>query len=63
MEQFEDETSVPSPCVGICRMNARTGLCEGCTRSIDEIRQWSRATNDEKRAIWELITLRRLEAM
>jgi hypothetical protein len=44
-------------------MDTHTGWCEGCTRSIDEIRQWKHATDDEKRAIWDLITLRRLEML
>lgn len=26
--------------------------CEGCFRSLDDIRAWSKADNDERRAIW-----------
>ena len=40
-------------------MDARTGYCAGCLRSIDEIMQWGRATDDEKRAVWRLIIQRR----
>lgn len=43
---------VPSPCVSVCRMDARSGLCEGCFRTLDEIAEWSGASDDEKRAIW-----------
>ncbi|MEZ5628129.1 MAG: DUF1289 domain-containing protein [Rhodocyclaceae bacterium] len=43
--------SVASPCVDICRMDPRTGLCEGCARTIDEITAWSRIDDDAKRAI------------
>ena len=43
---------VPSPCISVCRMDAATGLCEGCCRTLDEIAAWSRASEDEKRAIW-----------
>lgn len=32
-------------------MDARTGYCEGCLRTIEEITAWSRATDPEKRAI------------
>lgn len=63
MEQIDDVYCVPSPCVGICKMNVDSGFCNGCTRSIDEIRKWRGATEDEKRTIWQLITLRRLEGM
>ncbi len=49
---------VPSPCIGICRMNPATALCEGCLRTIDEIAQWNAAPDDAKRAIWREIKRR-----
>lgn len=50
--------SVPSPCISVCRMNELTGLCEGCYRTLDEIRQWSSADNPVKRSIWTRIEQR-----
>jgi predicted Fe-S protein YdhL (DUF1289 family) len=47
-----DTGTVPSPCINICKMDPASGLCEGCFRTIDEIRMWSTATNDVKRAVW-----------
>jgi predicted Fe-S protein YdhL (DUF1289 family) len=32
--------AVPSPCISVCRMDAATGLCEGCFRTLDEIAAW-----------------------
>lgn len=29
-----------SPCVSVCQMDPMTGYCVGCTRTIDEIRDW-----------------------
>lgn len=29
-----------SPCVGVCRLDPETGLCEGCRRTISEIAEW-----------------------
>lgn len=49
---------VPSPCVSVCRMDAATGLCEGCLRTLDEIAAWSRMADSEKRAVWQLIMQR-----
>lgn len=40
--------TIASPCINICRMNADTGLCEGCLRNLDEIARWS-AHDDETR--------------
>lgn len=50
---------VPSPCVSVCRMSARTGLCEGCWRTIDEIARWSALGDAERRAVWREIDARR----
>lgn len=50
---------VPSPCVNICRMDARSGWCEGCLRTIDEIAGWSVMDDDQKRRVWQLLPQRR----
>ena len=50
--------NVPSPCISVCRMNQQTWLCEGCYRSIEEIRQWSTASDRDKKAIWQCIEQR-----
>ena len=52
---------VPSPCVSICRMDARSGLCEGCCRTIDEIAGWSRLDADGKREVWRRIGQRAVD--
>ena len=49
---------VPSPCTSICRMNARTDLCEGCFRTRSEIAGWSGANDDSKRTLWRVIEQR-----
>ena len=49
---------VPSPCISVCRMDAATGLCEGCYRTLDEIVAWSRATEEEKLAVWSALLQR-----
>ncbi|MCP3722333.1 DUF1289 domain-containing protein [Paraburkholderia sp. CNPSo 3272] len=51
----------PSPCINICRMDARSGLCEGCLRTIDEIANWSTFDDDAKRAVWDAIETRHTE--
>ena len=49
---------VPSPCISVCRMDADTGLCQGCFRSIDEIIVWGRQTDHERRHVWQRIVQR-----
>ncbi|MBP6903036.1 MAG: DUF1289 domain-containing protein [Burkholderiaceae bacterium] len=50
---------VASPCVSICRMDAASGWCEGCLRTLDEIAGWSRMDDAAKRAVWQLLPERR----
>lgn len=54
-----DGSAVPSPCVNVCRINAVTGVCEGCARTLDEIALWSVLSDDDKRAVWRELPTRR----
>ena len=42
-------------------MDARTGWCEGCLRTIAEIADWATMDDDEKWAVWDALALRELE--
>lgn len=53
-----DSQTVPSPCVSVCVMNETSGLCEGCLRTIDEIRLWGNADAAFKRIVWANIEAR-----
>jgi predicted Fe-S protein YdhL (DUF1289 family) len=50
--QAMPEPDVPSPCVGICIIGV-SGLCLGCSRTVDELQRWWTASPAEKRAILE----------
>jgi predicted Fe-S protein YdhL (DUF1289 family) len=47
--------NVPSPCISVCSMDAASGLCEGCLRTLDEIACCSTLGEAGKRAVWGLI--------
>ncbi len=51
--------SVPSPCISVCRIDAATGLCVGCLRTLDEIAGWGSLDDDARRAVWSAIEQRR----
>jgi hypothetical protein len=53
--------TVKSPCVNICKMDARTGWCEGCLRTLDEIAVWSVLSDDDKRAVVAELAQRRVQ--
>ena len=50
---------VPSPCIAVCRIEDATGLCAGCARTLDEIAAWGTMSDEERRAVWRSIALRR----
>lgn len=39
---------IESPCVKICVIHPRAGICVGCHRSLDEIADWSTMGADER---------------
>jgi len=45
------DNTIPTPCIAVCRIDDRTGLCLGCYRSIDEIRDWPILTAEERTAV------------
>ena len=61
MSPSDAKGPVPSPCINVCRMNARTGWCEGCWRTIDEIAGWSTMDDEGKRRVWALLEQRQQE--
>lgn len=56
-QRHEPRVTVASPCRQICVMDAATGFCIGCGRTLAEIAAWSRLDDTGKRAI--LADLRR----
>ena len=54
-------STVPSPCIDVCRMHAASGWCEGCLRTLDEIAAWSTLDDKARRSVWALLPARRAE--
>jgi predicted Fe-S protein YdhL (DUF1289 family) len=52
----------PSPCIGICRMDAAGHFCTGCLRTLDEIAAWSTSTEETRLAVLRLVDQRRAAA-
>jgi predicted Fe-S protein YdhL (DUF1289 family) len=50
--------AVPSPCTAVCRIDAATGWCEGCFRTLDEIAAWGRLPDADRRGVWAHIERR-----
>jgi hypothetical protein len=56
------ETEIPSPCVGVCRIDPDTGLCQGCARTLDEIAGWQSYHADEKLRVLARVCKRNQDA-
>ena len=53
---------IPSPCIGVCRLDRTTGLCAGCMRTSAEIAAWPGADSAERLAIVLRLRARRRAA-
>lgn len=42
---------IETPCIKICTLDAATGRCLGCGRSVDEIARWSAMSAAERARI------------
>ncbi len=59
MIQKQQSPAVNSPCRNVCTLDAASGLCHGCWRTIDEISLWSSASNADKLSILAAVSRRR----
>ncbi|MXN67415.1 DUF1289 domain-containing protein [Stappia sp. GBMRC 2046] len=48
-----------SPCINICQIDRKSGLCLGCYRTLDEIAVWSTLSKEDRRAIMDELDARR----
>ena len=37
-----------TPCISVCRINTYTKVCEGCGRTIEQISEWSRYSDEQR---------------
>ena len=48
--QYKPE-NVESPCISVCALDPGRTFCIGCYRTIDEIKRWRDASDEEKKRI------------
>lgn len=51
-----------TPCIDVCEMDAGTGLCLGCGRTLDEIARWGTMSAEERRAVMAVLPARKVLA-
>jgi len=50
---------IASPCISVCKMMPRSGLCAGCFRTLDEIAAWGGLDPAAKRDLLARLPARR----
>lgn len=53
---------VKSPCIAVCTVDGLSGYCLGCFRTLGEIANWLKLTNEERGAIIGAKEARMVEA-
>jgi hypothetical protein len=46
---------IESPCIKVCEMDAASGLCIGCGRTLDEIARWGSMSDAGRRAVMSVL--------
>jgi predicted Fe-S protein YdhL (DUF1289 family) len=54
--------SIETPCIAVCMMDPKSGLCFGCGRTLPEIARWHRIENAERLAIMATLPARKAQA-
>jgi hypothetical protein len=54
------QAPVASPCIGVCRIDAQSGWCTGCFRTLDEIGAWSKLDEADQRDVLVRVAWRRM---
>lgn len=48
-------TAIISPCIKLCVLDSATGFCTGCGRTVAEIGNWLRLSDEERRTVMALL--------
>jgi predicted Fe-S protein YdhL (DUF1289 family) len=52
---------IVSPCIGVCAINDSNGFCQGCYRTVEEIREWWNMTDQEREKVMGVLDQRLLD--
>jgi predicted Fe-S protein YdhL (DUF1289 family) len=51
-----------SPCIDICKIDKKTGFCNGCLRTKKEIKDWKDFSKNERITVLDMLKLRKAAA-
>ena len=50
---------IATPCIKVCVVDGESGLCMGCHRTLPEVGNWQRLSDDERETIMAQLPSRR----
>jgi predicted Fe-S protein YdhL (DUF1289 family) len=53
---------IKSPCIGVCAMDDLSGMCQGCYRTIAEIKAWWDMDQGAQKTLLDELEQRQIEA-
>ena len=56
--EIEHPMAMSTPCIGVCTIEPRSGLCLGCGRTLPEVARWGRISEEERLAIMTTLSAR-----
>lgn len=58
---MSEKSEIKSPCISVCAMDDLTGLCQGCYRTIAEIKSWWDLSLDDQKNLLAALEERQLQ--
>lgn len=55
------DIAIRSPCIGVCSLDDLTGFCQGCYRTMDEIKNWWEMDKNQQKVIIQNAAQREVE--
>ena len=52
---------IVSPSIGVCSINDSNGFCQGCYRTVEEIREWWNMTDQEREKVMGVLDQRLID--
>ena len=52
-----------TPCIKVCTYDPAIRMCSGCGRTLEEVRSWFAMTDEQRRAVMDVLPARLKAAM
>lgn len=50
-EVSDTKITIESPCIRQCKINVTENICKGCFRTLDDVQNWTKYSDEQKKII------------